>query len=422
MELPLDDAIARHAETVFAFLEDLVAADSVLGREQGAMEAFERGAQSVGLTTRRMPFVPGPLEDARAGIAPSPEKITADRFQVFATSPGDGPLHLLLNGHLDVVPAQNPELWTNGPFNPTRREGRLYGRGALDMKSGFAVGLLALHALRDVETDLFRGRRIGFVAVIEEECTGNGVLRTLSENGIAAPEVVVLEPTDLGLLLGGVGVLWVDIKVITSAGHANVAGQSVNAVDLGLRLVEGLRAWSASLRQSDPEPELGSNTDPYAVNLGKVDAGDWTSSSPATATFGIRLGYPRGWSADLAEARVRAAVRDLFKRDPDFRIEPVVTLTGFRAEGYLIDRKTPLVQDLMAAHVAAHGEPPHSYMSGSTTDARIYLNNFGIPAVCYGATGANMHGIDEYVELDSIVQAARTLTRFIIMRFGQGRS
>ncbi len=56
-------------------------------------------------------------------------------------------------------------------------------------------------------------------------------------------------------------------------------------------------------------------------------------------------------------------------------------------------------------------------MLGSTTDARVYVNDFGIPALCYGASGGRMHGIDEYVDIDSISQAARTLARFIFERF-----
>ena len=96
----------------------------------------------------------------------------------------------------------------------------MYGRGTADMKSGFAIGMLALRALRDVAPDLFAERRLGFVAVVEEECTGNGTLRSITENRVVADEVVVLEPTNLGLMLGGIGVLWIEIEVAALAGHA----------------------------------------------------------------------------------------------------------------------------------------------------------------------------------------------------------
>ena len=325
---------------------------------------------------------------------------------------------LLLNGHMDVVPAESPELWTTPPFEPQRRNGRLYGRGAGDMKSGFAIGMLALRALADVAPDLFATRRLGFLAVVEEECTGNGTLASIAEHGITAPEVVVLEPTDLGLLVGGVGVLWIDISVVASSGHAYAAETRANAIDLGMVLVEGLRRWSERLRRSDPEPSMSANESPYNINLGKVHSGDWTSTAPSSAVFSVRVGFPRSWTAEAAEAEVRKVIAELVAADPRFPVQPTIALTGLRAKGYLLDAESALVRDLSAAHADAHGVAPSTFTLGSTTDARIYLNEFDIPAVCFGAIAHDIHGIDESVELQSIVDAARTLARFLLMRFG----
>ena len=66
-----------------------------------------------------------------------------------------------------------------------------------------------------------------------------------------------------------------------------------------------------------------------------------------------------------------------------------------RAEGYLLDAESALVRDLSAAHADAHGAAPPTFTLGSTTDARIYLNDFDIPAVCFGAIAHDIHGIDE---------------------------
>ena len=226
-----------------------------------------------GSTVRLLPFSNDRVADARAGVTPPARLLTPGRYQVLATTPGDGELLLLLNGHMDVVPAEPPDLWTTPPFEPQRRNGRLYGRGAGDMKSGFGVGMLALRALRDVAPDLFATRRLGFLAVIEEECTGNGTLRSITEHGIVAPEIVLLEPTDLRLLVGGVGVLWIDIDVASPSGHGYAASAQASAIDLGMRLVERLRQWSAELRLSAPEPTMAPGESPYNVNLGRVHAG-----------------------------------------------------------------------------------------------------------------------------------------------------
>jgi acetylornithine deacetylase len=211
---------------------------------------------------------------------------------------------------MDVVPAASPRQWTNPPFVPVRRDGRMYGRGTGDMKSGFAIGMLALRALQDVAPALFAKHRLGFVAVVEEECTGNGTLRSITENRVVADEVVVLEPTNLGLMLGGVGVLWIEIEVSASAGHAYDSNAHQSAIEIGVRIVDRLRTWSADIAMAEPEAALPSNQTPYSLNLGKVEAGDWISSVPSRAKFGVRVGFPRGWTADRAEADVREVVAD----------------------------------------------------------------------------------------------------------------
>ena len=114
----------------------------------------------------------------------------------------------------------------------------------------------------------------------------------------------------------------------------------------------------------------------------------------------MRVGFPRAWSAEEAETRLRQAVAAIAAGCPDFLRPPGVALTGLRARGYLLDPDSALVQ-----------------MLGTTTDARFYLNDFGIPALCFGPKGYDLHGIDESVDLQSIVDAARTLARFLLMRF-----
>ena len=417
MSEALDRAIDAQAEAAFAFLEALVTAPSVVGAEQAALEVFAGEAKALGFQVERLPFENGPVAHARAGVAPPVDRVSPSRYQALATTPGQGDIELLLNGHIDVVPAESPELWTSPPFSPQRRGGRLYGRGAGDMKSGFAVGALALHALADVAPNLFKGRRLGWLAVIEEECTGNGALCSITTHGVTAKEVLLLEPSGLGLLLGGVGVLWANVSVAARSGHARGGGAPASAVDLGLRVIGRLRQWSLELASSDPEPTMGRGENPYNLNLGQVHGGDWNSTVPSSASFGIRMGFPRGWSASRAEEELRRVVAS-FASLEGFPIPPRVTLTGFRAEGYLLDENSDLLRDLSAAHRAAHGVEPERFTLGSTTDARAYLNGFGIPAVCYGASAYNMHGVDESVDLQSIVDAARTVSRFLLARFG----
>ena len=99
---------------------------------------------------------------------------------------------------------------------------------------------------------------------------------------------------------------------------------------------------------------------------------------------------------------------------------PQVRASGFRAEGYLLDGSHPLAAALARAHESAHGQPPRQFVLGSTTDARIYVNQYGMPALAYGPRTRNIHATDEAVELASIVAGARTLARFLAGYYAAG--
>ncbi|MGI8522534.1 MAG: M20/M25/M40 family metallo-hydrolase [Nocardioides sp.] len=413
----LDEAIARHAGNAERLLGELVAADSTHGHEQVALEVLAAEFADLGLEIQRPSFTS--IEDPRAGVSPTHDG-AKDRYQLLGTTGDEGAFELLLNGHIDVVPVDGGrELWTDPPFEPTIRGRRLYGRGAGDMKGGFALGCLAIRAVRDVDPGIFESHRLGFLAVIEEECSGNGALAAALD-GIVADEVLLLEPTGLDILLGGIGVLWLDIEVTGSAGHAEVAHLSHNPVDLGMRLVERLRDWCAELSKNQDDPVLAEVDSPYNLNLGGVQSGDWNSSVPARAIFRVRVGFPRSWTVEQAEAKARKVIETCAAQDDAFPTPPVVRPSGLRARGYYQDPDVPLVRDLVAAHRDAHGADPALFSLGSTTDARTYVNDFGAVAVCYGTTSFNIHGVDESVDLDSVVAGARTLGRLLLHRFGGG--
>jgi acetylornithine deacetylase len=405
----LDAAIDEASEEAFAFLSRLVSTASILGHEGSALDLFDGQLRELGFSTRKVILAEDLASDPRAGIA---QQVPGERYNVVGTlGPASG-RSLLLNGHMDVVPAETPHRWTSPPFEPRREDQRLFGRGAGDMKCGFAMGLLALRALVAVYPEFLTGP-LHFLAVIEEECTGNGTL-SAADQGILADAVVLLEPTGLDIMLGGIGVLWCDIDIVGRSAHAEVAHLAVNPFDLLTRLVQGLREWAGRLRIDHPDDMLVDTESPYNLNVGEIRSGDWPSSVPVDATVRVRIGYPRSWSPDAAELAVREAVAAIVKLDGGFPAEPAVRLSGFRAPGYLLAEDHPLTRTMARAHQHAHGSEPAAISIGSTTDARIYLNYFDTPALCYGPTASNIHGVDESVDLDTIVAGARTLARFLI--------
>ena len=413
----LDGAIEARADRAVAFLERLVAAPSTVGHERPAQQLVTEELERLGFTVSEITVPDDIGEDPTAGV---PQTDYRGRTDVLGTmGPPEG-RSLLVNGHVDVVPPAEPDLWSDDPFDPIRVDGWLLGRGAGDMKAGFAMAFLAVEAVRDVAPDAIAGP-LSFLSVIEEECTGNGTLAA-ARQGVLADAVVLPEPTDLDLLVAGVGILWLEIDVLGAPGHAHVADRSVNPIEAAGRVIEGLRGLERQMNEHVVEAAFARVAHPYNVNIGTFAAGDWPSSVPARTRLGVRVGHPTSWTAVEAERHVRDAINRVAEGDGWLAANPpTVRTTGFRAQGYAIDPGHPLVRALARAHRDAHGTDPTPVAMGSTTDARYYLNGFGVPAVCYGPRTRNIHGVDEAVELRSIVDGAKTLARFIVDWYGGGR-
>jgi acetylornithine deacetylase len=387
-------------------LERLVAAPSTVGLEQEAQDVVEQELKRLGLEVERLPIPETIEDDPLAGVAQISYEGRADVVGRLGSNEGPS---LLVNGHIDVVPAGKPDLWTSPPFEPRLDGDRLYGRGAGDMKGGFAMATLALDALLAVEPEAIAGS-LTFLSVIEEECTGNGTLAA-ARAGVLADAVILPEPTGLGMLLAGVGILWLDVVLDGKSAHAESADRAVNPIDLALTVVDALRRSEREMNL-EIEPSMRGVEHPYNINIGMLEAGDWRSSVPANATLGLRIGHPTSWSTADAIARVGAAIHEI--DDPWLRAHPpTLRPSGFRAKGYAMPGGDPLARRLADAHRAAHGEAVAEVAMASTTDARLYINDFDVPALCYGPVAHDIHGIDESVELSSIVAGARTLARFI---------
>src|SRR6185437_2156954 len=217
----IDAAVERLSERAFGFLDTLVRERSLPGEETEAENVLAAELERIGLAVERVRYPDGIERDPAAGGGAADY---ADRRIVVGRLGPGGPGTLLVNGHLDVVPAGDERLWSSPPFVPHVHDGWMTGRGAGDMKAGLAMATLALEALLSADPDA-PAKSIAFVGAIEEERGGNGTLASIRA-GIVGDAVVVVEPTDLCILTSGIGVLWCEVEVFAAAGHALAAGPS----------------------------------------------------------------------------------------------------------------------------------------------------------------------------------------------------
>jgi acetylornithine deacetylase len=397
----LDEAVEGHADRALEFLDRLVAAPSVLGQEREAQMLVAAELERLGFAVEALEL---PEEIGKAEGAGVPQLPPVGRPIVFGRRGGTG-RSLLLNGHVDVVPAGPSRFWSSDPFVPRRDDGWLVGRGAGDMKGGFAMATLAVEAALAAAPD--RVGPLTFVSAIEEECTGNGTLAAAGA-GVLADAVIHPEPTNLKLLTCGAGILWFELEVEGRAAHAHVAGSGVNAIEAALPLF-------AALRELEDELNEGNNGRRHAVNLGTFTSGEWPSTVPSLATLGVRAAFSAPWTPAGAQQRVTDTIARAAARDPWLAHHPPrIRFNGFRGEPYRLDPGHPLARALADAHRDVHGSEPELEPGSATTDARFYINQFGVPAICYGPRVRNIHGPDEAVELPSVLDGARALARFIV--------
>ncbi len=410
------DAVDTLSGEYLQFLADLVRCPTLLGQETEGQELIYRRLVDLGLETRKW-------EPDSARMEADPDFVPVERD--YAGRPnvagvlkptGRRGRSLVLNGHVDVVPLGPLQWWSFDPWGAEVRDGRMYGRGALDMKSGLVAALLAVAAVRESGARLRGPVRVE--SVIEEECTGNGMLASRLDSG-RVDGAVLTEPTGLQVWTATLGVLWFEVCVRGRPAYVGEPGRHVNAVEKAASLIHRLKpAVVEALNRDFRHPEYDHRPRPLSLNVGQIEGGDWPSSVALECRFSCRMSFPIGWpperSQDFAEEQVRRAAGT----DPWLiRNPPAIRYNGFRARGWVtppVSGPSSLVDLLEECHQGVTDRELERDAFPGTADARYFKAELGEQSIYYGPRGGNIHAPDEYVELESVLECARVLSRLVI--------
>jgi succinyl-diaminopimelate desuccinylase len=323
---------------------------------------------------------------------------------------GGGPgRRLIFNGHLDTFPAGDAARWTRPPVGGIIEEGRIYGRGAADMKAGLAASILAALLLAERRQD-WRGELV--LTLVGDEETGGlwgtqHLLATVPEaegdamlsGDAGSPEVV---------RIGEKGQLWIEIAAAGKANHGAHVHLGVNAIErlmVALHRIRELRCLACPIPDAvrrvilaaQPVSEAVSGVgeaetlQSVTVNIGRIEGGTAVNIIPDAAKALVDVRIPPG----LTVADIERAIARLLDELPGIchRIlsacEPTVT-----------EPSNEIVQRT-AANAAAVADRPVVNMRVGFSDARFY-RLAGVPSVVYGPTPHNMGGPDEYVTIDDL--------------------
>ncbi|MGQ0797417.1 MAG: ArgE/DapE family deacylase [Methanobacteriota archaeon] len=406
----MDDAERRVLDAIdpewtLARLRELVAIRSLGGRERPAQEWVASQLQRLGFAVDVWDL---DLASLRAHPSFSMEVERAEGLGVVGSlEAGDGRT-LILNGHVDVVPAGDTSSWTHPPWEATLRDGRVYGRGTADMKGGLVCALAAAKALIDAGASP-RGRLL-VESVIGEEDGGVGTLAACLR-GHRADGAIVLEPTRLRVAPAQAGALCFRITIRGRAAHASVREEGVSAIEKFLPILEALVALERERNARAADPLYARYRTPYALSVGRLDAGDWPSTVPERLTFEGRYGVAVG--EDVGEAR-RAFERRLeaaAQRDPWLRDHPpTLEWWGGQFAPASVPPDHPIVRTVSGAHADATGEA--ATLEGMTygSDMRLLVHVGETPTVLYGPGDVrDAHRPDEFVRIDELHAATRTI-------------
>ena len=301
-------------------------------------------------------------------------------------------------GHLDTVGVEGMA----APFEPREAGGRLYGRGAQDMKSGIAAMIAAAGVLA---RDWTRGRLI-VAAVADEEYMSLGAEALVRE--WRADAAIVTEPTDLRMAIGHKGFAWVEIVTTGRAAHGSRPEEGRDAIARMGRVLVALEAKDRELRAKPPVLFQGTGS----LHASLITGGRELSSYPDRCELQMERRIVDGEDEKVVADEVNDILDDLKYRDPEFAA--TMRLTGYRAP-YRLDQHHALPRALGSA-LANAGLAAEPIGMSFWTDAAI-LGDAGIPSVLFGPGGAGLHSVEEYVTIADVYTCrdvlVETVKRFV---------
>jgi acetylornithine deacetylase len=303
---------------------------------------------------------------------------------------------LMYCGHTDTVGVAGMA----APFTPIERDGRVYGRGAQDMKGGLAA---MIDAARVLAGEGFSTGRLVIAAVVDEEHSSLGAEALVTR--WRADAAVVTEPTDLAIAVGHKGFAWVEVEVAGRAAHGSRPGEGQDAILRLGRVLTRLEALDRALQARRPHPLVGTGS----LHASLVEGGREWSSYPDRAVLQMERRTLPAEAESCALDEVQNILTELAAEDETFR----GSARGvFSRPAYEVARDHPLPAALAEA-IARTGGIPRIDGASFWADSAI-LGHAGIPAVLYGPGGAGLHSTEEYVTCadvtgcrDALVELAR---------------
>jgi len=376
----ITDEVNRNKNEITKLAQDLIRVPSFSGDAKGLSEIskiISKEMNSIGLSVE--------LIEAEKGLTN-----VIGKFRGSETAPW-----ILFNGHTDVVPVPRDVDWIVSPFSAEIKDGRIYGRGACDMKGGLAAMLAAAKIVFSLFPE-YKGNVI-LTATVDEEIGGFKGMKYVVEQGIKADMGIVCEPTDLKIVNVCKGLLWLKLRTKGKSAHGGRPERGINAIYRMSNILNMLENYDF---EQTPHEILGKPT----VNVGSIRGGIKPNMVPDSCEAEIDIRYLPNQNHLQIIDDFEKLVGDLEGKDP--QIETEIEIIRYRSS-IEIPKEEKVIKIIMQAVKRVLGEYPE--FRGKVTPADTeHLVTAGIPSVMFGPGSEKLaHSSNEWISIDDILTAVK---------------
>ncbi len=404
--------IDQEKDEIVTFLQDLIRFPSVTGKEKEIQSFITERLRDMNL---QVDVWEPNLDELKKHPGYVPVEMNyKNRPNVVGTyKSGKEGRSLLFNGHVDVIPAEPQTAWSHDPWGGEIDKGKVYGRGASDMKSGLAAMTMALNFVLKSGVKL-KGDVI-LEYVVDEEFSGHGTLDCILR-GYKADAGISCEAGDLEVQPATTGSMWFEIKVPGKSASMSRIWEAVSAVEKGYKIYGAVSDMQTIRLMEKRHPLYQDPRGSLACFVGMFQAGIYPSSPPDSCIIKGRIGVlPNEEPKEVKDDFIKY-IRGVAGTDPWLRNHPPeVKFTGYYAEPAEIATDHLICKSVSKAYEEITGVKSVLKGHEGAADTRFLIRYGSTPTVIFGpGTITQMHATDEWVRINDLITATKVLAVTII--------